>query len=144
VILFGVVVALGVLASVTSPGMPQVSTTHFRVAQYVPTIPQRRAMDEPMRGIDPGMMGWSTMVIGRLSGCSPRSGAQVWVALEMGGHVAAGEFVNAEGGYAFGFQWPDHSVNGGPPVVYNLVASDGASVPVTLALDETTYVNLSC
>jgi hypothetical protein len=144
VILFGAIVALGVLASVTSSGVPHVSTTHFRVAQYVPTIPQGHATDEPTRGIDPGMMGWSTTVMGKLSGCSSHPGAQVWVALERDGQVAAGEFVNAEGGYALGFQWPDHSVNGGPPVLYNLVASNGASVPVTLALDETTYVDLSC
>jgi hypothetical protein len=142
VILVGAVAAFAVLVSVTRPKAPNVSTTHFSVAQYVPQIPHGSPMGVPIRGIDPGFMGWSTQLIGNLRLCTSQHDKKIWVALVRSGHVTAGQFVNAHGGFSFGFEWPDLAVNGGPPVVYTVVASTGASASVQLAMGRTTYIDL--
>ena len=52
VLVVGAVVGLGVFMMDTSPKSPQVLTTHFAVAHYVPPIPTGVAMGVPYRSLD--------------------------------------------------------------------------------------------
>lgn len=136
-----VILSLGLL--VTSPMVPAVSTAHFAVATYVPPIPHGVSLGQPVSSGDPGIMGWSTAVIGRLGVCGPRHDVRNWVALAHGSQVVAGEFVNPRGGgFSFHFEWPDKAVNGGGPASYVLVSSTGVRQQVTLGVDQTTTVVL--
>jgi hypothetical protein len=143
VLVVAAAVGLGALVMETSPKSPQVLTTHFAVAHYVPPIPTGIAMGVPIRSLDPGFTGGITQVIGKVELCSLKQVKRTWVALARAGHVATGQFVGANGGFALSLRLPPPNGALGPPVVYTLLASTGVSAQVQLAWGSTTFFVLT-
>jgi hypothetical protein len=119
------------------------ASAHFRLtSSYLPNPPADVPRGVPIGQLDPGMMGWSGLVLGRVIECNPQSGHGLTVALLQGSRFVAGSIPNQHGGFDLAFTWPDRSVNGGGPQNYTLLVDAGATQqtqPLVLDLDHITY-----